>query len=170
LRRSIKQGLSRDEEAALRFWLVVFFATLIAAVRPAFAQAPTGEWLVADGTAQIRVVDCAGSLWGVVSWEKSPGRDVNNPDPAKRERPTLGMPVLLQMRVGDEPGVWEGHVYNADNGRTYTASIRLSSPTVLHVEGCALGFLCGGEDWTRAEPRDTAPARQPAQAICAQLQ
>jgi len=162
----------------VRYWLPAllpaFLACLLAA-SPARAQSPVGEWRVADGTAAIRVVDCGGVLWGVVSWEKKPGRDRENPDPSKRNRPTLGMPVLLHMTPADEPGHWEGEVYNAQDGNTYDASIELRSADTLHVEGCALGFLCGGEDWRRlaggaagATGLDAAgsPARLPAAAIC----
>ena len=50
------------------------------------------------------------------------------------------MPVLLHMTPGDEPGHWEGEVYNADDGNTYDASITLRGADALHVEGCALGI------------------------------
>ena len=53
----------------------------------AFAESPIGEWAVQDGTAHIRIVPCGKSLWGVIAWTKGPpGKDENNPDPAKRER------------------------------------------------------------------------------------
>ena len=48
---------------------------------PALAADPTGDWKVADGVANIRVAECNGSMWGAVSWEKTPGgRDKSNPD------------------------------------------------------------------------------------------
>jgi hypothetical protein len=44
---------------------------------------------VADGVANIRVAECNGSMWGAVAWEKTPGgRDKNNPDVSKQNRPT----------------------------------------------------------------------------------
>src|SRR6266702_2658479 len=47
---------------------------------PALAADPTGDWKVADGVANIRVAECNGSMWGAVSWEKTPGgRDKSNP-------------------------------------------------------------------------------------------
>jgi len=132
----------------------VFLALLAigAAAGPALAQNsadPTGTWRVADGTARIRVVDCGTALWGVVAWEAKPGRDVRNPNPALHSRPTLGMPILINMRPTDEPGRWEGDIYNAQDGQIYTGTIALRKPDTLHVEGCALGIFCGGEDWTR---------------------
>ena len=66
---------------------------LAAGVTSALAADPTGDWRVEDGVANIRVAECNGSMWGVVAWEKTPGgRDKNNPDAAKQNRPTLAMP------------------------------------------------------------------------------
>lgn len=130
--------------------LVVIATIAVLLASRALAAEPTGEWLVAEGVAQIRIEQCEDALWGVVSWEKRPGgRDTENPDPAKRSRPTLGMPVLFAMKQ-TRPNLWEGEVYNAQNGRTYSASISLIDADTLRIQGCVLGFLCGGENWTRA--------------------
>lgn len=117
----------------------------------AHAADPWGEWLVKDGVATIKIADCNGHLWGVIASEKTPGGlDSQNPDKGKRTRPTLGMPILLDMKPDpDEKNKWAGHIYNAKNGKTYEASIEPVSTTELKVEGCLLGFLCGGETWTR---------------------
>ncbi|HET7192410.1 MAG TPA: DUF2147 domain-containing protein [Pseudolabrys sp.] len=125
---------------------------------------PTGEWLVAKRIARIKIVDCSGRLWGVVSWEAQPGTDTKNPDPNLRSRPTLGMPILLGM-TPSHANQWEGQIYNSEDGNTYSASITLSDPNTLRVQGCVLGFLCGGENWTRVEAQDTfgsAPPQIPA--------
>ena len=126
---------------------------LTAGTGSSMAADPTGEWRVADGVANIRVAQCYGNMWGVVSWEKNPGgRDMNNPDPAKQSRPTLGMPILLAMKK--KPGVdaWEGQVYNAKDGQTYSSTIKPVGNDQLEIQGCVLGFLCGGETWTRVGP------------------
>ena len=133
---------------------------LFAGPTAALAGDPTGDWQVADGVAHIRVAACHGSMWGAVAWEKIPGgRDKNNPDPAKRSRLTLGMPILLDMKKkagGDE---WAGKVYNAKDGKTYDATITLNSPNELEIEGCVLGILCGGETWKRVSgPIPSSPA------------
>jgi uncharacterized protein (DUF2147 family) len=119
----------------------------------ALAADPTGDWRVADGVANIRVAQCNGNMWGVVAWEKVPGgKDSHNPDPAKQGRPTLGMPILLAMKK--KPGVdaWEGQVYNAKDGQTYSSTIKPVGTDQLEIQGCVLGFLCGGETWTRVGP------------------
>jgi uncharacterized protein (DUF2147 family) len=134
-------------------------ATLLAS-GAARAADPTGDWRVADGVANIRVAQCGGSMWGVVAWEKQPGgRDSNNPDVSKRSRPTLGMPILLDMKKKPGADSWEGQVYNAKDGQTYSSSITPADTDHLEIRGCVLGFLCGGETWTRVgAPIPSSPA------------
>ena len=125
------------------------------------AADPTGDWRVADGVANIRVAQCYGNMWGAVSWEKTPGgRDSNNPDASKQSRPTLGMPILIDMKK--KPGVdqWEGQVYNAKDGQSYSSTIKPVGTDQMEIQGCVLGFLCGGETWTRVGPADSVEPRQ----------
>src|SRR6516162_6311822 len=136
-------------------WIALFSAAIFAASGAPCAMAadPTGDWRVADGVANIRVAQCNGNMWGVVAWEQSPGgHDVSNPDVSKRNRPTLGMPILLDMKK--KPGVdqWEGKVYNAKDGQTYGSTIKPLGSDQLEIQGCLLGFLCGGETWARVAP------------------
>jgi uncharacterized protein (DUF2147 family) len=130
---------------------ILYSALVFAAgVVPALALDPTGDWRVADDVATIRVAQCNGSMWGAVAWEKTPGgRDIHNPDVSKQNRPTLGMPILIDMKK--KPGVdaWEGQVYNAKDGQFYSSTIKPLGPEQLEIQGCVLGFLCGGETWTR---------------------
>jgi uncharacterized protein (DUF2147 family) len=155
----------------LNYCRILATTSLVAAVLvtagfgPAGAADPTGDWRVADGVANIRVAECNGAMWGVVAWEKQPGGvDQNNPDVAKRSRPTLGMPILLDMKKKKpEKEEWDGQVYNAKDGKLYESSIKLASPDQLEIEGCVLGFLCGGETWTRVSgPIPSSPSNNPA--------
>jgi uncharacterized protein (DUF2147 family) len=133
----------------------------------AFAQAtPAGDWLVEDGTARIRLVQCSGAYWGVISWTKdAPGKDENNPNPALRNRSVLGIPILIDMKPAGTR--WEGQVYNAQDGSTYKSNISLLSPNVLKIEGCVLGgIFCGGENWTRQALPKNAPSDH---AVCSGL-
>src|SRR5450759_2777994 len=137
---------------------------LVSGLAPALALDPTGDWRVADGVANIRVAQCNGSMWGAVAWEQTPGgRDTHNPDVSKQNRPTLGMPILIDMKK--KPGVdqWEGQVYNAKDGQFYSSTIKPVGPDQLEIQGCVLGFLCGGETWTRvAGPIPSSPANSMA--------
>ena len=151
----------------LRGALFGVFAALFLANGTAFAQKadnlpppdPTGEWLVAKKVARIRIVDCDNRVWGIVSWEARPGIDQKNPDKRLSTRPTLGMPILLGM-TASKPNKWEGEIYNSEDGRKYDASISLLDPDALKVQGCVLGFLCGGENWTRVGPPDSERANE----------
>jgi uncharacterized protein (DUF2147 family) len=135
------------------------FTTAAMAAAPVPAE-PIGDWMVEKGLAIIRVVDCSGQYWGVVVWEQRPGIDDKNPDPNKRNRPTLGMPILLGM-TPTEPNLWTGEIYNSEDGQTYSAKIKLANPDVLRVEGCVLGFLCGGQSWTRTSQQEATTGSAP---------
>jgi len=148
-------GLAKPLSATLAVWLMAAGA---ASAQPARISGPdpTGEWLVAKQVARIRIVDCEGRLWGVVAWEATPGVDRKNPDPNLRTRPTLGMPILLGMSPSQyDKNKCEGEIYNSEDGHTYSANISLPDPNTLKVQGCFLGFLCGGENWSRADTTDT---------------
>ena len=103
-------------------------------------------------------------LFTATGEEKTPGgKDKSNPDVAKQSRPTLGMPILIDMKK--KPGVdaWEGQVYNAKDGQLYSSTIKPVGTDQLEIQGCVLGFLCGGETWTRvAPPIPSSPANSMA--------
>lgn len=157
---------------ALAAWVVLTAGTTSGSAQSAGSPSadPVGEWTVAKAVARIRIVDCNNRLWGVVSWEASPGTDSKNPDASLRTRPTLGMPILLGM-TRKKDNQWSGEIYNSEDGRRYAASISLRDQNTLQVQGCVLGILCGGEDWTRAPQPDTAatapnaaPAARPSKS------
>ena len=152
IRTNSNPGNVRSLYTAFAVWLI---ATSAALAQPTNIPAPgaTGEWLVAKQYARIKIADCDGKLWGVVAWEAQPGIDSKNPDPNLRTRPTLGMPILLGM-TPSQTNRWDGQIYNSQDGHTYSASISLLDPNTLRVQGCFLGFLCGGENWTRVKPQD----------------
>jgi uncharacterized protein (DUF2147 family) len=132
-----------------------FYCGIVLTATPGLALAadPTGDWMVADQVANIRVAECNGSMWGAVVWEKTPGgRDINNPDVALQSRPTLGMPILIDMKKKSGVDQWEGQVYNGKDGKHYSSTIKPVGLDKLEIQGCVLGFLCGGETWTRVGP------------------
>jgi uncharacterized protein (DUF2147 family) len=129
-------------EAVMRLAIVTLFTAAITS-GAALAAEPTGDWQVEDGSAVIRVESCRGALWGVVAWERVPGRD------ERSGRPTLGSAVLINMRASSQTR-WDGQIYNAQNGQTYNANVRMVGDNTLRVEGCVMGgVFCGGQRWTR---------------------
>ena len=45
---------------------------------------------------------------------------------------------------------WTGQVYNAEDGRIYSANLVMQNARTLKLEGCVLGgLICKGQVWTR---------------------
>jgi len=146
------------------------YAKLITLLLLASAQAwaeepsPIGQWRVENGKAHVRILRCGEALWGVLSWLEAPGTDENNPDPAQRNRPMLGLPILRGMTPNAAGSEWAGKIYNADNGKIYTGSIALNASDELRIKGCILdGWVCGGENWVRLP---ATPAPKDDRALC----
>ena len=96
-------------------WLPWLSAILFAvAAVPAQSASTTGEWLVADKSARISIHACGHRLRGTIAWERVHGLDDQNPDPSKRHRPTLGLPIPIRYAV-DRPGF---HGLDASTTRT----------------------------------------------------
>ncbi|NLH79961.1 MAG: DUF2147 domain-containing protein [Phyllobacteriaceae bacterium] len=114
------------------------------------AAEATGVWLRASGSAKIKIDKCGGALCGTVVWERSPRKDVHNPDPAKRDDPIVGRRVLLGL-TPDGAERWKGEVYNAEDGKTYTGYVTLVGANELKLQGCVLGgLICKSDTWSRS--------------------
>lgn len=149
--------------------IILSMAVLTVFAGPARASDPTADWRVEEGQAHIRTALCEGRLWGIVSWERKPGIDRKNPDPSLRNRPTLGLPIVLGMNPV-RPNRWEGAIYNAENGKTYRASVTLKGPNELEVEGCVWGgWVCSSETWTRVRPDPASVGSAPGSDLCLRL-
>lgn len=75
--------------------------------------------------------------------------DQRNEDPALRNRPMLGL-HMLTLRPGERPTVFDGEVYNPQDGKTYSGYVELLGPDALRLNGCVLyNVICRGEDWVR---------------------
>ena len=141
-----------------RLGFVIAMVTAVLAAVPEAAQAagPDGIWLTQAGDAKVRVGKCGAGVCGVVVWLKDPidpatGKsqvDDKNPNPALSKRPIIGLSLFLGMRPAGA-NKWSGHIYNADDGKTYASSVSVAGPDALKVEGCVGGF-CGSETWSRA--------------------
>jgi uncharacterized protein (DUF2147 family) len=118
-----------------------------------------GVWLTQAGDAKIQISRCGPGICGRIVWLKEPidratskpQVDDKNPNPALTTRRILGLSILSNMKSrGDKD--WAGRIYNADDGKTYDATISLQDENALKVRGC-VGPLCGSETWSRANGR-----------------
>ena len=129
-------------------------AMLLLAPLPGAAAGPSveGLWLTDDGKAVIRIAPCGQRMCGRIArvldtGPNVPSTDVNNPDPARRGQPILGLQVLSGFQGG--PAQWTGgQAYDPKSGSRYKSSLRLNADGSLRVTGCVL-FVCRSKRWTR---------------------
>lgn len=140
--------------------LTVYLPILLVDAAPALALSPTGTWYTAANRAQVRIGHCGrDTLCGGIVWLKDPidpktGKpwtDINNSELSKRSRPLVGTQIVLGLKPSATPNKWQGQVYNADDGRTYSGDLKMTGPDALEMRGCVLGgIICKSETWTRA--------------------
>lgn len=125
-------------------------------VMPATAgSGPFGIWAMSNGKVTVQVTQCGGQLCGKIVRLKEPiskidGKpkvDRENPDPALRKRPLIGLSILGGMKPAGSDQ-WKGTIYNPDDGKTYSATVKLDGDS-MQVQGCVLGFLCKTNDFLR---------------------
>lgn len=153
--------MNTNRRTAAALWLsAVMMATLGPhMVAPAFAADPLGTWYTEGKESQVRMAKCGDALCGALVWLKVPNdpatgkpkTDKENADDAKRKRPLLGVEIVLGMMPSGTPDQWKGKVYNAKDGNTYTGFFTMTSADTAELKGCAFGFICKTQTWTRAK-------------------
>lgn len=122
---------------------------------PASAAEPIlGRWVTAEKNAVVAIAKCGNALCGKI--EKflilPPGgnnqRDVNNPEPGKRNRKLLGTAILTGLVASGD--AWHGQIYDPNVGKTYKAEVRRKADGSLEVKGC-LGPFCQSQVWKKAK-------------------
>jgi uncharacterized protein (DUF2147 family) len=127
-------------------------------IAPSRAADPLGTWLTGDKKGKIRIVSCGAAICGNLVWlaepldpeTHQPKVDKHNSNASLQTRPLLGIPIVLNMAPagGDK---WEGQVYNAEDGGTYTGSFAMTGANTAELKGCVMGgLICKGQTWTRA--------------------
>lgn len=135
------------------FLKAVLCAVMMIPMSATFALAADakGDWIRPNGASQIRISSCGSALCGKLIWLKTPRNDTANPDASKRGRPLIGVQIVQSMKPTKKANQWKGKVYNAEDGKTYTGFIELTSDNKLKLEGCVMGgLICKGETWTRS--------------------
>lgn len=121
----------------------------VASVGRTAAANVAGIWQSQSGVTRVRVSPCGAGLCGHVVWQKSPQKDVHNPDPAKRERPVVGLQLVSNMKqVG--PNEWKGSIYNYEDGQTYSGNVKVVNGNAIEIGGCVMGgVICQSKTWTK---------------------
>lgn len=165
-------------------WLCVWGFLLLcgghAMAAKAYVPRPSsivGDWLVESRDAVIRIEKVGDEYQGYILWqlhdtygpEDGPqlnGKTVtdrHNPNPALRSRPLTGLRLLTGLAYDPGSHKWKGgHIYNADNGRTYNCLVRMLGPNRLQLRGYIGISLFGGNTvWSRVTMRMPPPGELP---------
>jgi len=140
--------------------LVLAMAMFISVPIWAQADAVLGIWLTDNGKSQIEVTKTPGGQFvGRIVWLNEPldenGKpklDKENPDAKLKTQPILGMQLLKGFKYDAGKKEWSGGtIYDPDNGKTYTAFMRLDGNNTLVLRGYVMGMRMLGRNtnWTR---------------------
>ena len=133
--------------------MLPLLAGLLMAGAPASADQAIGLWKTETRGGVVEITRCGASICGrLVSSDglrASPGlKDANNADAKLRGRPLKGLTILSGFR--QEGAAWNGgRIYNADDGKTYSARVTPVGANQLKVRGCVFVPLCKTQTWTR---------------------
>ena len=116
-----------------------------------------GFWLIETQRSIIEITTCGGSACGKIVWlkepldeEGQPRTDHLNSDDDLRGRPLCGIEMISGFR-GSNPGTWsDGSIYSPNEGKTYSASMKVRDDGTLKLRGYVLLPLFGKTQvWTR---------------------
>jgi uncharacterized protein (DUF2147 family) len=122
------------------------------------ADAILGTWANANGQDHILIYKKGDKFFGKLDWIKVPNdeqgkpkTDKNNPDPALRSRPDLGLELLKDFTFDGDNVYSSGTVYDPKNGKTYSCKMTLDGNS-LNIRGY-IGISLFGRSvtWTRVK-------------------
>lgn len=131
-------------------WIILACMLLpAAALASGEADAILGVWWNQEKDAHIEIYKCGQEYCGRIVWLKEPDYaadsregvpgtpvlDHNNPDPALRRVPVMGLRIVHGLSyAGDD--LWKGgRIYDPKNGKTYSSKITLVSRNRLDLRG-----------------------------------
>ena len=104
-----------------------------------------GRWMAEDHNLEVEVFRSGNQYAARVVWfdcsasgtpKMSEQLDTENPDPALRSRPWLGLVVVDDLHFDGEKNEWGGgNIYDPNSGHTFKSVVRLNSPNKLVVRG-----------------------------------
>ncbi|MEP9359794.1 DUF2147 domain-containing protein [Sphingomonas sp. KR3-1] len=124
-----------------------------AAPAPQSTDAVVGRWKTPVKNGIVEIQRCGASICGrVISSDglrANPNlADVNNSDKALRNRKIQNLQILAGFN--QQGGGWYGgKIYNAEDGKTYSAEVTMSGPNQLNLRGCVFKPFCRTQTWTR---------------------
>jgi uncharacterized protein (DUF2147 family) len=118
-----------------------------------------GIWLNQDKDAKIEIFENGGKYYGKIVWLKTPidpetnkpKVDKHNPNPALRNRSTLGLEILKDFSFDGKDEWKDGTIYDPKSGKTYSCYIRMENRNKLKIRGfIGVSMLGRTTYWTRS--------------------
>jgi len=147
--------------------MLLLIAVLLAPFSPASAGGQgdiLGVWYNQEKDAKIEIYQCGDTYCGKIVWLQEPiypegsedgipgtvKLDHNNPDPARRKTPVMGMTIMHGFTFSGEDRWKNGRIYDPKNGKTYSAKITLISPKRLDLRGyIGISLIGRTAEWSR---------------------
>jgi uncharacterized protein (DUF2147 family) len=118
---------------------------------------PTGRWLTESGNLEVGVAPCGSALCGTVVREVANRAmsQISKPASDAAAGSALGLVILQDFKPsGDDE--WQGHIFNRENGQTYSCIMRLTDADTLSIRPYKFIRLFGKTQlWHRV--RDQSP-------------
>lgn len=87
--------------------------------------------------------------------------DYYNKDPKLRNRPIQGLRILT-LHPGKSAGIFDGQIYNPQDGNTYSGYVEVIDRDHIRLNGCVFyNMICKGEDWVRVLHPNPPPVIPP---------
>ena len=115
-------------------------------------DAVLGEWLAESKDGKVLIYKQSEKYFGKISWGRDGDKkDVNNPDAKLKTQPIIGSVILKGFDFTGK--VWEnGTIYDPNNGKTYSCTIKMKKPNELEIRGfIGISLLGRTTVWTRAK-------------------
>lgn len=133
--------------------MLLTLMTMALAGAGANADSVIGRWQTQTRGGVVEITKCGPSVCGrILTSEKlrtNPAlTDQNNRDAKLRNRPLKNL-LILQGFSADGAAWNGGTIYNAEDGKTYSAKLMPEGPDTLKVRGCVFVPLCKTQTWTR---------------------
>jgi len=124
-----------------------------AAPAPQSADAVVGRWKTPVHNGIVEIARCGTSICGkIVSSDKlrtNPNlADAQNSDKSLRNRRLMNLQILSGFKQ-QGAGWYGGKIYNAEDGKTYSAEVTMTGNDQLNLRGCVFKPFCRTQTWTR---------------------
>lgn len=122
------------------------------------ADAILGSWANANGQDHVLIYKHGDKFFGKLDWIKFPNdengkpkTDKNNPDPALRSRPALGLELLKDFTFDGDNVYSDGTIYNPKNGKTYNCKMTIEDNTLTIRGYIGISLFGRSVTWTRVK-------------------